>query len=113
MVRSNGNAPSIISFAAQLKKGKKGEGRIEEAHLLRLLHNRLLQWRCVNARANASLSARRLAVEVKAFSFVLFSQMFSFVMKKMVHYRIQCALLVLLIKYEKLAYVHSAFNIKL
>ncbi|XP_039139605.1 protein SNOWY COTYLEDON 3-like [Dioscorea cayenensis subsp. rotundata] len=68
MVRSNGNAPSIISFAAQLKKGKKGEGRIEEAHLLRLLHNRLLQWRCVNARANASLSARRLAVEKSLYS---------------------------------------------
>ncbi|KAM0951465.1 putative QWRF family protein [Dioscorea sansibarensis] len=68
MVRSNGNAPSIISFAAQLKKGKKGEGRIEEAHLLRLLHNRLLQWRCVNARANAALSARRLAVEKSLYS---------------------------------------------
>ncbi|KAJ0980276.1 hypothetical protein J5N97_008531 [Dioscorea zingiberensis] len=63
MVRNKGNAPSIISFATQVRRGKKGEGRIEEAHSLRLLHNRLLQWRCVNARSNAAFSAQRLAVE--------------------------------------------------
>ena len=59
-----GNAPSIISFAAEVRRAKKGENRIEEAHFLRLLHNRQLQWRWVNARANAALMLQRLAAEV-------------------------------------------------
>ncbi|XP_074571302.1 QWRF motif-containing protein 2 [Curcuma longa] len=58
-----GNAPSIISFAAEVRRAKKGENRIEEAHLLRLLDNRHLQWRCVNARANAALLLQKLTIE--------------------------------------------------
>ncbi|XP_020242842.1 QWRF motif-containing protein 2-like, partial [Asparagus officinalis] len=58
-----GNAPSIISFAAEVRRAKKGENRIEEAHLLRLLDNRNLQWRWVNARACAALMVQRLAAE--------------------------------------------------
>ncbi|CAA6662978.1 unnamed protein product [Spirodela intermedia] len=59
-----GNAPSIINFAAEvLRRGKRGESRIEEAHLLRLLHNRHLQWRYVNARATSSLSVQIVAAE--------------------------------------------------
>ncbi|KAJ3702843.1 hypothetical protein LUZ61_006548 [Rhynchospora tenuis] len=57
------NAPSIINFAAEVRRAKKGENRIEEAHKLRLLDNRHLQWRCVNARARAALSAQRSAAE--------------------------------------------------
>ncbi|XP_074587348.1 QWRF motif-containing protein 2-like isoform X2 [Curcuma longa] len=58
-----GNAPSIISFAAEVRRAKKGENRIEEAHLLRLLDNRHLQWRCINARANAALILQKLTIE--------------------------------------------------
>ncbi|WOK92343.1 hypothetical protein Cni_G01034 [Canna indica] len=58
-----GNAPSIISFAAEVRRAKKGENRIEEAHLLRLLDNRHLQWRCVNARVNSALLLQKLTVE--------------------------------------------------
>ncbi|KAJ6816049.1 QWRF motif-containing protein 2-like [Iris pallida] len=58
-----GNAPSIISFAAEVRRAKKGENRIEEAHMLRLLHNRHLQWRCANARADAALDVQRLEAE--------------------------------------------------
>lgn len=58
-----GNAPSIISFAAELRRSKKGENRIEEAHMLRLLHNRQLQWRFVNAKATTALMAQRFTVE--------------------------------------------------
>ncbi|XP_042445291.1 QWRF motif-containing protein 2-like isoform X2 [Zingiber officinale] len=58
-----GNAPSIISFAAEVRRAKKGENRIEEAHLLRLLDNRHLQWRCVNSRANAALILQKLTIE--------------------------------------------------
>ncbi|KAG1366879.1 putative QWRF motif-containing protein 2 [Cocos nucifera] len=58
-----GNAPSIISFAAEVRRAKKGENRIEEAHMLRLFHNHHLQWRWVNARANATLLVQRLTAE--------------------------------------------------
>ncbi|XP_073105125.1 QWRF motif-containing protein 2 isoform X2 [Elaeis guineensis] len=58
-----GNAPSIISFAAEVRRAKKGDNRIEEAHMLRLFHNHHLQWRWVNARANATLLVQRLTAE--------------------------------------------------
>ncbi|KAF9668489.1 hypothetical protein SADUNF_Sadunf14G0008900 [Salix dunnii] len=54
---------SILSFAADIRKGRIGENRIVEVHLLRILHNRMLQWRFVNARADYALSAQRLNVE--------------------------------------------------
>ncbi|XP_024451697.2 QWRF motif-containing protein 2 isoform X2 [Populus trichocarpa] len=58
---SNVNStPSILSFAADIRRGKIGENRIVEVHLLRIFHNRLLQLRFINARADSSLSAQRL-----------------------------------------------------
>ncbi|PON54275.1 QWRF family [Parasponia andersonii] len=60
---SGNNGPSILSFAADIRRGKAGENRILDAHVLRLLYNRLLQWRFINARADASLSAQRLNAE--------------------------------------------------
>lgn len=57
------SAPSIISFAAEVRRSRKGENRIEEAHLLRLLHNRNLQWRCVNARTNTTMMVQRMDAE--------------------------------------------------
>lgn len=64
IVQQSGNAPSILSFAAEVRRAKKGENRIEEAHMLRLFHNRQLQWRWVNARAGAALLLQRLTAEV-------------------------------------------------
>jgi len=58
------NAPSILSFAAEARRVKKGESRIEEAHSLRLLYNRHLQWRRVNAQAEAVLSVQNVNAEV-------------------------------------------------
>ncbi|XP_008792555.2 QWRF motif-containing protein 2-like [Phoenix dactylifera] len=58
-----GKAPSILSFAAEVSRGRKGESRIEEAHLLRLCYNRHLQWRYVNAQADAALLAQGLNAE--------------------------------------------------
>ncbi|KAG9439846.1 hypothetical protein H6P81_020011 [Aristolochia fimbriata] len=55
--------PSILSFALDVRRGKMGENRIEEAHLLRLLHNRHLQWRFTNARVNAALSVQKLTAK--------------------------------------------------
>ncbi|XP_073007853.1 QWRF motif-containing protein 2-like [Typha latifolia] len=60
-----GNAPSIISFAAEVRRAKKGENRIEEAHMLRLLDNRHLQWRWVNARVSAAHLVHRLTAKNK------------------------------------------------
>ncbi|KAL0925996.1 hypothetical protein M5K25_004376 [Dendrobium thyrsiflorum] len=57
------NAPSILSFATEVRRNRKGENRIEEAHMLRLLHNRHLQWRCVNARTNTIVMVQRMDVE--------------------------------------------------
>ncbi|XP_057973415.1 QWRF motif-containing protein 2-like [Malania oleifera] len=55
--------PNILNFAADVRRGKMGENRIVDAHLLRLLYNRHLQWRFVNARADATMMAQRLAAE--------------------------------------------------
>ncbi|KAF8025045.1 hypothetical protein BT93_F2026 [Corymbia citriodora subsp. variegata] len=65
---SANNIPSILSFAAEARRGKIGENRIVEAHVLRLLHNRLLQWRFVNARADEALSAQTLDAERSIYS---------------------------------------------
>ncbi|KAI3758800.1 hypothetical protein L6452_06372 [Arctium lappa] len=50
-----GNTPSILSFAAEARRRKGGENAIVDAHVLRLLHNKYLQWRFVNARADAAM----------------------------------------------------------
>uniref|UniRef100_A0A0E0M6Q6 Uncharacterized protein n=1 Tax=Oryza punctata TaxID=4537 RepID=A0A0E0M6Q6_ORYPU len=60
---SPANAPSIISFATAVRRANKGEDKIEEAHRLRLLDNRHLQWRCLNAHADAAAIARSCAAE--------------------------------------------------
>ncbi|WOL01666.1 hypothetical protein Cni_G10383 [Canna indica] len=57
------NAPSIISFAAEVRRSRKGENRIQEAHMLRLLDNRYLQWRFVNAKISAALLLQKVTAE--------------------------------------------------
>lgn len=56
--------PSVLSFAVDVRRGKVGENRIHDAHLLRLLYNRHLQWRFVNARNEAALSVQKHSAEV-------------------------------------------------
>ncbi|KAA8536267.1 hypothetical protein F0562_028745 [Nyssa sinensis] len=55
--------PSVLSFAADVRRGKVGENRIVDAHLLRLLYNRHLQWRFVNARTEAALLVQKHSAE--------------------------------------------------
>ncbi|KNA16645.1 hypothetical protein SOVF_087150 [Spinacia oleracea] len=57
------DSPSVLSFAVDVRRGKVGENRIVDAHQLRLLYNRHLQWRFVNARADAALSVQRRNAE--------------------------------------------------
>ncbi|CDY28107.1 BnaC06g02880D [Brassica napus] len=59
----NNNTPSILSFSADVRRGKIGEDRVMDAHLLRLLYNRYLQWRFVNARTEYTLMVQRLNAE--------------------------------------------------
>ncbi|XP_024023446.1 QWRF motif-containing protein 2 [Morus notabilis] len=58
-----GNTPSILSFSVDIRRGKMGEDRIVDAHMLRLLYNRYLQWRFVNARADATFMVQKLNAE--------------------------------------------------
>ncbi|XP_038899011.1 QWRF motif-containing protein 2-like [Benincasa hispida] len=63
-LNSLNNIPlSMTSFVADARRGKIAENRIVDAHSLRLLHNRLLQWRFVNARADAAQSGLSLNAE--------------------------------------------------
>ncbi|GMI82693.1 QWRF domain containing 1, SNOWY COTYLEDON 3 [Hibiscus trionum] len=63
------NTQSVLSFAGDvLKMGKIGENKASDAHLLRLLHNRLLQWRFANARADAALSSQTSNSEKSLYS---------------------------------------------
>ncbi|XAR48413.1 hypothetical protein NMG60_11031233 [Bertholletia excelsa] len=55
--------PSILSFAAEARRGKVGENRILDAHILRLLYNRHMQWRFVNARAEAAMASQKVTAE--------------------------------------------------
>lgn len=61
---SSSCASSFLSFAADARRGRIGENKIDDAHFLRLLYNRLLQWRFVNARADAAATVQILTSEV-------------------------------------------------
>ncbi|KAL7002893.1 hypothetical protein U1Q18_004051 [Sarracenia purpurea var. burkii] len=63
-ISSNFNeSPSVLSFAVDVRRGKVGENRLVDAHLLRLLYNRHLQWRFVNARTEAALLVQKKSAE--------------------------------------------------
>ncbi|XP_059453590.1 AUGMIN subunit 8-like [Corylus avellana] len=59
---------SVLSFIADVKKGKKSASYVEDAHQLRLLHNRYLQWRFANARAGAVLYIQKVTTERTLFN---------------------------------------------
>ncbi|KAL9282159.1 QWRF motif-containing protein 9 [Arabidopsis thaliana] len=53
------NTPLIPNFAVDGKEKIRDNG-VADAHLLRLLHSRLLQWQFANARANAVISSQMM-----------------------------------------------------
>ncbi|GAB4838122.1 hypothetical protein Ancab_027651 [Ancistrocladus abbreviatus] len=61
--KQSSNTTSVLSFVADIKKGKKGANQLEDAHQLRLFYNRYLQWRFANAHADAALRAQKVAAE--------------------------------------------------
>ncbi|CAI0464851.1 unnamed protein product [Linum tenue] len=60
----NTSTLSILSFGADIRRVRGGETRLVEVHHLRILYNRLLQWRFVNARADGALSVQSSNAEV-------------------------------------------------
>ncbi|KAH0929730.1 hypothetical protein HID58_015457 [Brassica napus] len=59
---STSSPTSVLSFMADVKKGKKAS-YIEDVHQLRLLYNRYSQWRFANARAEGVRYIQRLIAE--------------------------------------------------
>ncbi|CAG7907076.1 unnamed protein product [Brassica rapa] len=59
---STSSPTSVLSFMADVKKGKKAS-YIEDVHQLRLLYNRYSQWRFINARAEGVRYIQRLIAE--------------------------------------------------
>lgn len=60
---SNSEPPSVLSFARE----KVGEDRRDDAHSLRLLYNRHLQLRFMNARTEAVSVAQKRSADVRTF----------------------------------------------
>nr|CAD1825616.1 unnamed protein product [Ananas comosus var. bracteatus] len=61
--RAGAATPSVLSYIIDVRKGKKNADHIDDAHQLRLLHNRDLQWRLVNARADEALLIQQMSTE--------------------------------------------------
>ncbi|KAL3840478.1 hypothetical protein ACJIZ3_025069 [Penstemon smallii] len=62
------STPSILSFANDVRRGKLGENRIADAHDLRILYNRQLQWRFANARVENALSVQKHTSETSLYN---------------------------------------------
>lgn len=61
------NGWSILSFGDEVRRGGKAvENRVVDAHTLRLMHNRYLQWRFFNARADVEIAYEKTTREVHA-----------------------------------------------
>ncbi|XP_008778809.4 protein ENDOSPERM DEFECTIVE 1 [Phoenix dactylifera] len=60
--------PPCTKLWMDLKKGKKASNRQEDIHALRLLNNCYLQWRFINAKAQAAVHARTIAAEKSLYS---------------------------------------------
>ncbi|KAL2894631.1 Protein SNOWY COTYLEDON 3 [Bienertia sinuspersici] len=55
--------PSVLCFGSDVRRVRVGDSRLGDAHLLRILHNRHLQWRFVNARSESSLFIQKVNAE--------------------------------------------------
>lgn len=59
------NGWSILSFGDEVRRvGKVVENRVVDAHTLRLMYNRYLQWRFFNARADVEIAYKKITREV-------------------------------------------------
>lgn len=58
---------SVLSFIADIKKGKKAANDIEDVHQLRMLYNRHLQWRYANSRTHDAMCSQKAKAEVRSY----------------------------------------------
>jgi len=68
--KQSSSTASVLSFIADVK-GKKTY-QLEDAHQLRLLHNRYLQWRFANAQADATMYIQKITAEVEHVLYLMF-----------------------------------------
>lgn len=61
--RQTNSSSSVLSYIADIRKGKKVANHIEDVHQLRLLYNRHLQWRYANSRADVALNSQKVTAE--------------------------------------------------
>lgn len=61
--RQANSSTSVLSYIADIRKGKKVTSHIEDVCQLRILYNTHLQWRYANARAHVTLSYQKLTAE--------------------------------------------------
>ncbi|KAL4589925.1 hypothetical protein LXL04_002837 [Taraxacum kok-saghyz] len=64
----NSNKVSVLTFISDIKKGKRVVDQIEDAHYLRLLYNRQVQWRFVNATSEARLKSQKVTAKKSLFN---------------------------------------------
>lgn len=62
------NVSGLLNLTFETRKTKQAMGQQEEAHDLRLLHNRWLQWRFVNAQSELAMNTQMASAEVKSIS---------------------------------------------
>ncbi|XP_058113124.1 AUGMIN subunit 8-like [Magnolia sinica] len=55
--------PSNMKPGIETRKGRKASSHQEDVHSLRMLHNRCLQWRLANAKAEATMNAQQFEAE--------------------------------------------------
>ncbi|CAD6214669.1 unnamed protein product [Miscanthus lutarioriparius] len=58
-----GRSSSGYALNGEARRRWHGRSKVDCEHLLRILSNRHLQWRCVNAQADAALAAQKLTAE--------------------------------------------------
>ena len=59
-----GRSSSGYGIDGQARRRWLGGSKVDGEHLLRILCNRHLQWRCVNAQADAALASQKMTAEV-------------------------------------------------
>jgi hypothetical protein len=59
-----GRSSSGYGLNGEARRRWHGGSKVDCEHLLRILSNRQLQWRCVNAQADAALAAQKQTAEV-------------------------------------------------
>ncbi|CAG7873357.1 unnamed protein product [Brassica rapa] len=73
----------VRSSHGKKEKSRENGGVADDAHLLKLLHNRLLQWRFGNARASPGFSAQKMTTEKRLYnSWISISKLYDSVRAK-------------------------------